>query len=456
MATAATAAPARVASWNIGEKGLAALAAATPGGLGALFEGQLSRPDIVCLQETKLSGPDKLTSELANVPGYTSYFAFCRAATGGSLVRASYAGTATYVRHGVPTLGACGALGEPLRSAAAQHCEPESERLDTELLTLAEAGDVDSEGRALLTDHGAFVLLNLYCPASGREVERKGYKRRFHEAVSVRCANLRQRGRQVLVVGDLNVAPLALDVHRGMHEGGGPPRRRPEPQAAEAEEEEDPWDKKHWFREQLGAGFVDCFRLHHPTRTNAFTFWPVVSRARETNTGARLDHILASEEAGGGGLAKAATRCDISPEVMGSDHCPIWVELSLPLLRSEQQGKRAPPPLATLPPLCTSHLKRLRSSQQGLGSYLTAAAPATEAAAPAESGARKREATAAPQGGRRKQARQQGPQTIDAFFSKRSSGNDPAAAAVSMGGSAQGNGAFGSEAAALREAIARS
>ena len=101
----ATAAPTRVASWNIGEKGLAALAAATPGGLGALFEGQLSRPDIVCLQETKLSGPDKLTSELANVPGYTSYFAFCRAATGGSLVRASYAGTATYVRHGVPTLG---------------------------------------------------------------------------------------------------------------------------------------------------------------------------------------------------------------------------------------------------------------------------------------------------------------------------------------------------------------
>ncbi len=85
----ATAAPTRVASWNIGEKGLAALAAATPGGLGALFEGQLSRPDIVCLQETKLSGPDKLTSELANVPGYTSYFAFCRAATGGSLVRAS-------------------------------------------------------------------------------------------------------------------------------------------------------------------------------------------------------------------------------------------------------------------------------------------------------------------------------------------------------------------------------
>ena len=300
-AAAVNALPHRVVSWNIGKKGLVGLAAAQPnsGGLRAVFEA-LGHPAILALQETKLSGLEKLTSELANVPGYTSFFSYCDAATGGSLVRASYAGTATYVRHDVRTLAAAPALGAALRGALPLHTEGEADRLSPHLLTLSAVGDVDNEGRALLTDHGTFVLVNIYAPASGREGERPGYKRAFHEALSARCDALHRRGRQVLLLGDLNVVALPIDTAWKQQPAPPPQRAAPQQQQqqgvdeqaddqqAEAEDaegqEEDAWSKREWFHSQLeanGGSFVDCFRRAHPARTAAYTFWSVVSRCKK-------------------------------------------------------------------------------------------------------------------------------------------------------------------------------
>lgn len=390
----------RVVSWNVGEKGLAGLAAARreDGGLQAVFA-KLGNPAVVALQETKLAGPEKLTGELANVPGYCSYFSYCSAATGVSLVRTGYAGTGTYVRHDVATLAAAPSLGTVLTGASSQHTESEADRLSPHLLKLVVDNDVDSEGRALLTDHGSFVLVNVYCPAFGREDQdgRSGFKRRFHEALSARCEALLRRGRQVLLVGDLNVTALPIDEHR-VHRGGArsvPLVRQQEPaqrqtiELAEGElddEEEEKWSKREWFHAQLqpSGAFIDCFRTAWPTRQGAYTFWPTVSRARETNTGSRLDYILASA-----GLSGITTSCDIQPEVTGSDHCPIWVELRpTAAAASGAMLLRAlgPPQLESLPPLCSLHLKRLRSQQTGLAMYWQKADDAADNGAAAADG----------------------------------------------------------------------
>lgn len=169
--------------------------------------------DIICLQETKLAGEAKLTRELAVVDGYHAYFSHCTAATGSSLVRAGYAGTATYVRSNVRCLSAAACLGAPLAGpappagvggggggghpGAEKVFEPGGGLPAEHLVHIESAGDaggaaaepvvggglfgrsgsgqrdvrrrweLDNEGRALLTEHGGFVVVNVYCPAGG-------------------------------------------------------------------------------------------------------------------------------------------------------------------------------------------------------------------------------------------------------------------------------------------------
>lgn len=492
----------RVVSWNVGEKGLAGLAAAQREGAGlrAVFA-ELGNPAIVALQETKLAGPEKLTAELANVPGYSSFFSYCTAATGVSLVRTGYAGTGTYVRHDVATLAAAPNLGSVLTGASAQHTECESDRLSPHLLKLMVENDVDSEGRALLTDHGAFVLVNVYCPAFGREGQdgRSGYKRRFHEALSQRCRALLRQGRQILLVGDLNVIALPIDAsiaHRA-HSGG---TRLPHPEDQQRqpqnlipvvddldEDEEKEWSRCDWFHSQLqpSGPLVDCFRDAWPTRQGAYTFWPTVSRARETNTGSRLDYILASSS-----LHNSVINCDIQPEVMGSDHCPIWVELQTSGSGAVRALKDPPsvsqpsgtmneqaltvlevPRLKSLPPLCSMHLKRLRTQQTDLARYWKTANALERLGAdnighcgvvsqippqrPAQAAERTRSTSRSKR--RRVEERRGG---IEAFLNKRSSHvsectsstrRTPALAAKSL----EGNGVLDDD-AALAEAIRRS
>eukprot|EP01044_Picomonas_judraskeda_P003432 COSAG03_NODE_282_length_9474_cov_2.398720_7_plen_595_part_00 len=462
----------RVVSWNVGEKGLVGLAAARDGGLRAVFA-ELGNPAIIALQETKLAGPEKLTGELANVAGYTSFFSYCTAATGVSLVRTGYAGTGTYVRHDVNTLAAAASLGAALTGASAQHTEPEAERLSAHLLKLVVENDVDSEGRAVLTDHGSFVLVNVYCPAFGREDQggRAGFKKRFHEALTARCEALLRRGRQVLLVGDLNVTALPIDVHpvhRGRAQLPQAEYQQEQPKLRKADlgpgelddddEEEKEWSKREWFHSQP---FVDCFRAAWPTRQGAYTFWPTVSRARETNTGSRLDYILASA-----GLSSAVTRCDIQPDIMGSDHCPIYVELrptaaagDPPAALSEAALSALElPRLESLPALCSIHLKRLRSQQTDLARYWQKAdATRVVGVAAADSSglgprmAAKRPSDSAPVGSaksrRRKAQDQRG--SMEAFLTVRRTGTDASYMARDRNGVLD-------EDAALKEAIRRS
>lgn len=104
-----------------------------------------------------------------------------------------------------------------------------------------------------------------------------------------------------------------------------------------------------------GGKFVDTFRHFHPTRTHAFTCWSTLTGARQTNYGTRIDYIFASRPL----VEKHFQTADIMPEVEGSDHCPVWAQLSCTLVSSPR-----------CPSLCTRYMPEFAGTQQKLSRFL--------------------------------------------------------------------------------------
>ncbi|KAI0272375.1 Endonuclease/exonuclease/phosphatase [Gloeopeniophorella convolvens] len=154
---------------------------------------------------------------------------------------------------------------------------------------------LDTEGRALALDFGAFVLLNLYCPNEGSDA-RLPYKMNFHLLLATRVRALVAAGREVVVLGDLNVNAAAFWAH---------PARA-------------------WMRDWLAprGPLVDVCRQFWPDREGMYTCWNTKIGARETNYGTRIDYVLVTP-----GLLPWVKACDIQPSVKGSDHCPVFVDL---------------------------------------------------------------------------------------------------------------------------------
>ncbi|KAK3006640.1 hypothetical protein RJ639_016418 [Escallonia herrerae] len=141
---------------------------------------------------------------------------------------------------------------------------------------------VDSEGRCIITDHGHFVsklavLFNIYGPrAECDDTERIQFKHTFFKILQRRWESLLHRGRRILVVGDLNIAPAAID-------------------RCDAGSDFEKNEFRKWFRSLLvenGGSFFDVFRAKHPERREAYTCWPTNTGAEEFNFGTRIDHIL--------------------------------------------------------------------------------------------------------------------------------------------------------------------
>lgn len=107
-----------------------------------------------------------------------------------------------------------------------------------------------------------------------------------------------------------------------------------------------------------GGKFVDTFRYFHPTRANAFTCWSTLTGARQTNYGTRIDYIFADRRL----ASEQFVAADIMPEVEGSDHCPVWGQLSCSLVPSTKP-----------PPLCTRYLPEFAGKQQKLSHFLVRA-----------------------------------------------------------------------------------
>eukprot|EP00903_Cladosiphon_okamuranus_P007554 g7328.t1 len=356
---------ARILTWNI--NGLKKVAA-SHGGIKELLDNFNS--DIVCFQEIKITRAGLVEHDLAQARGYHGFFNHCKLPR-----RVSYSGVATFIRAGsglktpasTTSLGDSSFFGSPGSFAGELGLSPD--RLAA----------LDSEGRVVITDHGHFVLFNVYAPciSSGDEddktEERRAFKMDFLATLEARILELRERGRGVVLVGDLNACASQLDHGFAL---------------TDAEFYSSRWSK--WIRRMLGLGspdpprLVDCFRRLHPGRKDAFTCWNTQTGARENNYGTRIDYIIADAAFAGRGLRE----CDIMPDFLGSDHCPVRARFVVPLSPGSTSAGGAPAEggrgrgigcggedgWLEHPPGCSCFYQELTAKQEKLAKYFVAAA----------------------------------------------------------------------------------
>ncbi|KAG9049085.1 Class II abasic (AP) endonuclease [Tulasnella sp. UAMH 9824] len=168
---------------------------------------------------------------------------------------------------------------------------------------------LDYEGRALVVDFGLFVLVNVYCPAETSD-SRLSFKMNFHRLLEKRVRSLIAEGREVILVGDINIAATPLDHGEGSLASrqigfyDHPPRA--------------------WYQSFLepDGPMVDAVRKCHPAREGMYTHWSTLLSARGSNYGSRIDYILITK-----GLLPWFKFGDIQADVLGSDHCPVYIDL---------------------------------------------------------------------------------------------------------------------------------
>ena len=165
----------------------------------------------------------------------------------------------------------------------------------------------DSEGRTIVADFGEFVLFDIYFPNGKRSEERLRYKMDFYDAFLDRVNALKADGRHVVVCGDVNTAHKEIDLAR--------PKENAKISGFLPEE-------RAWMDKFLSDGYVDTFRAYNQEPEN-YSYWDQVSRARDRNVGWRIDYFFVDD-----GLAGRLDNAFILPEVMGSDHCPVGIEVN--------------------------------------------------------------------------------------------------------------------------------
>ena len=227
------------------------------------------QPDILCLQETK-AHVDQLTAEILTDHGYHTFWH--------SGERRGYSGVATFCKE------------EPLYV---------QEGLGIERY--------DAEGRVLLTEHENFLLYNIYFPNGQKDDERLQYKLDFYDELLPIINEQVESGNNVVVTGDWNTAHHPIDLARpkqNVNTSGFMPIER---------------EKLDMYVEN---GWIDTFRLFHP-EGDRYSWWTYRFGARERNVGWRIDYFFVNE-----GFMDNVEDADIHDEVVGSDHCPVSLELS--------------------------------------------------------------------------------------------------------------------------------
>ncbi|KAJ7058091.1 Endonuclease/exonuclease/phosphatase [Mycena amicta] len=269
--------------------------------------------DIICFQEMK-SSRQNLPKAVGIPPSYHSFFSFPLRKTG-------YSGVAVYARCTTATpLKAEEGLTSLLQpnpplSSLERVSKPDAypiERPGSEDLDLR---SLDAEGRALVVDFGLFVLINVYCPNDGTGTdERVQFKADFHALLEARVRGLiKLEGREVILLGDLNACAAVID-----HAEGPLILARAQAEGIEADD--------------AGGILVDVVRRLHPDRKSMYTCWNTKISARDSNYGSRIDYILITP-----GLLPWIKAADIQPEIKGSDHCPVFIDLHDSIL--DGQGK---------------------------------------------------------------------------------------------------------------------
>lgn len=226
--------------------------------------------DIFCLQEIK-SRPEQLTAEQHQILS-TYPYVFWNPAE-----RPGYSGVATFLKE------------EPV-----------------EVVLGMGTPDFDTEGRIIQTRFPDFRLFNIYFPNGGEENLRVPYKLDFYARLLDLCDQLHAKGEKIVITGDFNTAHQEIDLKN--------PKANAKSTGFLPEE-------RVWVTRYLEHGFVDAFRKLYPERVQ-YTWWTYRFNARAKNVGWRLDYYLVSEA-----LMPRVEDVIIYDEVMGSDHCPVTLNL---------------------------------------------------------------------------------------------------------------------------------
>lgn len=236
-------------------------------GKGFLDFFETSDADIFCVQETKLQ-PGQIDLEL---PGYHQFW--------NSAEKKGYSGTAVFSK--AEPISAVYGIGIP------EH---------------------DREGRVITLEYPAFYLVNVYTPNAQRELARIDYRMEWENVFRAWCVSHAER-KPVILCGDMNVAHREIDLKNpktNIGNAGFSPQEREQ------------------MTNLQNAGFIDTFRYFYPEQAGMYTWWSYMYHARENNAGWRIDYFLVSKA-----LEGALKDAVIYAEIMGSDHCPIGLEIDL-------------------------------------------------------------------------------------------------------------------------------
>lgn len=227
-------------------------------------------PDILCVQETKAQ-EDQLPSTLHHVDGYKAYFS--------SAEKKGYSGVALYTRN--EPLGISYKIGAP---------------------------KFETEGRMIASDFGNFMLFNIYFPNGKASQERLDFKMEFYDAFLEYIDALKAQGKKIILCGDVNTAHKEIDLAR--------PRENEKISGFLPQE-------RAWIDKLIDHGYLDTLRMFND-QPGQYTWWDLKTKARERNVGWRIDYFFASDN-----LKENITSAFILPAIMGSDHCPIGMELEI-------------------------------------------------------------------------------------------------------------------------------
>jgi exodeoxyribonuclease-3 len=228
-------------------------------------------PDVLGLQETK-AHPDQLSEALTAPEGYHVVFSAAK--------KKGYSGTAVY-----------------------------SKEKPSKVERILGKKAFDGEGRVIFAKFSRFTLVNVYIPNGRYDLARVPYKLQFSDRLLEVCERRRKRGESLVLCGDFNTAHQEIDLAR--------PRENRKNTGFLPEE-------CAWLDKFTRLGYVDTFRHFHPAKDGAYSWWDYRTRARPKNVGWRLDYFFVTAD-----LLPRLRSAFILSDVMGSDHCPVGIELSV-------------------------------------------------------------------------------------------------------------------------------
>ena len=237
-------------------------------------------PDILCLQETKA---ERGQIEI-DFPQYHEHFF--------SAVKKGYSGTAIFSK--MPAIRYIDGFPEDIVKQFG--------------VTGDTYGDPNAEGRIIAAEFDDFWVVTCYTPNSKGDLSRLSLRYDHWDRACLAYLQQLEETKPVLYCGDMNVAHQEIDL------------ANPKPNVVKHGFTN---EERERFQDYLDAGFVDTFRAEHPEKTEQYTWWTHWANARARNVGWRIDYWLASKA-----IAGKVKNPQIHPDVMGSDHCPVSIEIA--------------------------------------------------------------------------------------------------------------------------------